>query len=687
MGVPTDRDGDDADKFVCTCAIACSEDAPNGDCPVCRENPADCTGKPAVENDLAVMYSPDEQIITLYYHSNWPEHEVERQDIWEAGEIIFVFHVSNVFYGEALPIHAFVGWNTKPDGSGRYYDDEDRIYLKEYGNFMPVELHLYAQWNVEPEPEPEVYHVVFDLNGGQEGHGPLDVLSEGAQGSTLVERDYTDAVLAWGDMVWCVRDGYQFTGWCRDKEGNGKIYLDEDIVLWEETTTLYAQWTPIVSPESVTLHRNLSKNDDCTVVWDEPYVPWPDEISGFEITEEQADRFLFWTTERDGGQILGSWGEIPADLYAQWTKAEDGRFITYFFDAPYWGPNVDYQTFDLSSETALRTPEELGFDREGFLGWSAEVYFTPETNPDEEIPEWFTQRDLDQYRENPSVQGIGLTARWATGGHILYDGNGNTEGSVPMDPAFHSIDEDVTLPFPADLKKDGGVLTSWNTAADGSGKGYFPGGRGPRLSEDLTLYAQYAALVEPDSCRVTYDANGLGGTAPADPTVYRYGEGAVVLSPDGLVQGPGREFLLWNTQPDGQGLDYLPGGTLRVAGDVTLYAIWGRTYTLTYDANAAEYTGELPAPKKYLQGITAPVAGYTLHRDGWLQLGWSTEPDGGIIYGSRYGNDIVPVTEDTTLYAVWVSPLRVRYETGLPADDPDQARLEALLPTDEESYR
>ncbi|MBC3939989.1 LPXTG cell wall anchor domain-containing protein, partial [Anaerotruncus massiliensis (ex Liu et al. 2021)] len=84
---------------------------------------------------------------------------------------------------------------------------------------------------------------------------------------------------------------------------------------------------------------------------------------------------------------------------------------------------------------------------------------------------------------------------------------------------------------------------------------------------------------------------------------------------------------------------------------------------------------------------TAPVAGYTLHRDGWLHLGWSTEPDGGIVYNSRYGKDMVPMTEDTTLYAVWVSPLRVRYETGLPEDDPDQARLEALLPTDEGSYR
>lgn len=144
-----------------------------------------------------------------------------------------------------------------------------------------------------------------------------------------------------------------------------------------------------------------------------------------------------------------------------------------------------------------------------------------------------------------------------------------------------------------------------------------------------------------------------------------------MLSPDGLVQGPGREFLLWNTQPDGQGLDYLPGGTLRVAGDVTLYAIWGRTYTLTYDANAAEYTGELPAPKKYLQGITAPVADNVLRGEGYFQDGWTTEPNGEIIYRKNdliHNTDTIPITEDTVLYARWCRPMEVRYDAGLPEE-------------------
>lgn len=72
------------------------------------------------------------------------------------------------------------------------------------------------------------------------------------------------------------------------QRGNGKIYLDEDIVLWEETTTLYAQWTPIVSPESVTLHRNLSKEDHYTVAWGKEEMPWPGANLDINISEEQA---------------------------------------------------------------------------------------------------------------------------------------------------------------------------------------------------------------------------------------------------------------------------------------------------------------------------------------------------------------------------------------------------------------
>ena len=33
-------------KPVCTCSARCNADAPDEDCPVCREDPADCMGTP-----------------------------------------------------------------------------------------------------------------------------------------------------------------------------------------------------------------------------------------------------------------------------------------------------------------------------------------------------------------------------------------------------------------------------------------------------------------------------------------------------------------------------------------------------------------------------------------------------------------------------------------------------------------
>lgn len=58
----------------------------------------------------------------------------------------------------------------------------------------------------------------------------------------------------------------------------------------------------------------------------------------------------------------------------------------------------------------------------------------------------------------------------------------------------HSETEEFVLPSDKDLLFDGYVLTGWNTEADGSGI-YYDVGDDFRLSEDLTLYAQFAKYV------------------------------------------------------------------------------------------------------------------------------------------------------------------------------------------------
>ena len=61
----------------------------------------------------------------------------------------------------------FSGWNTKEDGTGTYYENEQEVNYNTYvdGN----EINLYAQW-----VEDGKYKVVFNTNGGTGTMTPQD---------------------------------------------------------------------------------------------------------------------------------------------------------------------------------------------------------------------------------------------------------------------------------------------------------------------------------------------------------------------------------------------------------------------------------------------------------------------------------------------------------------------------------
>ena len=78
---------------------------------------------------------------------------------------------------------------------------------------------------------------------------------------------------------------------------------------------------------------------------------------------------------------------------------------------------------------------------------------------------------------------------------ITYDGNGNTEGSVPIDPNIYLEGESVTVAQkPQGFSKEGYVFDSWNTKSDGSGIDYNGGSTFIIGSESITLYAKWHVL-------------------------------------------------------------------------------------------------------------------------------------------------------------------------------------------------
>lgn len=241
---------------------------------------------------------------------------------------------------------------------------------------------------------------------------------------------------------------------------------------------------------------------------------------------------------------------------------------------------------------------------------------------------------------------------------VIYRGNGNTGGKVPVDDYYyHENEQAEILGNPRALVRAGYTFAKWNTAADGTGTSYAEGDQATIGKEDLVLYAQWT---KNPTYKVLYDGNGeTGGSGPIDGEEYEAGEAATVLSNDGGFVKLGHSFAGWNTEPDGTGTAYAAGETLTMAeADTTLYAQWTKnpTYSVIYDANGAD-SGYVPTDSgAYEEGAEVRVLGNIggLAKAGHTFAGWTMEADGS---GKSYqaGDKLTMGTAAVTLYAKWDS--------------------------------
>lgn len=106
---------------------------------------------------------------------------------------------------------------------------------------------------------------------------------------------------------------------------------------------------------------------------------------------------------------------------------------------------------------------------------------------------------------------------------VTYDGNGHTEGSVPIDTHDYTSDEYAVAAHPGTMKRDGAVFSHWMSSLTGGS--YAPGQRMfPTAS--LTLRAVWTPR-----CTIIYDTStGLcvNGDVPVDSTAYAIGDTATV---------------------------------------------------------------------------------------------------------------------------------------------------------------
>jgi len=101
---------------------------------------------------------------------------------------------------------------------------------------------------------------------------------------------------------------------------------------------------------------------------------------------------------------------------------------------------------------------------------------------------------------------------------VTYDGNGNTDGSVPIDNRVYQGNQLVTILSEGDLVKtqDGISLlfTGWNTAIDGSGTNQAEESTFTMGSTDVILFAQWSVIrgTGPAGGLIFYDAGAYYDT-------------------------------------------------------------------------------------------------------------------------------------------------------------------------------
>ena len=126
-----------------------------------------------------------------------------------------------------------------------------------------------------------------------------------------------------------------------------------------------------------------------------------------------------------------------------------------------------------------------------------------------------------------------------------------------------------------------------------------------------------------------------------------------------IAEGPIREgytFVEWNTAPNGEGVDFEPGGSITMFTSLTLYAIWSEnasddTYTLTYDVNANDIAVVAPNSFTCNKSDNKAIIGDAPYRDGYTFVEWNTSPNGDGM--ALEPGETITMFTSLTIYAIW----------------------------------
>ena len=323
------------------------------------------------------------------------------------------------------------------------------------------------------------------------------------------------------------------------------------------------------------------------------------------------DGYVFskWTTDVAGEHEydFATTVSAPITLYAQWTEAK-----TVTFDVQGGSEIAAQQVQTGKSAVRPENPERVGY---AFAGW----YTSADTSGSEYD---FTAAVNDD---------VTLYAKWTPN---MYAVTFDSQGGSAVDAQQVAYGGYATQP--ATPTRDGYTFVGWTTDAAGT----TPYGFGMPVTGGITLYAKW------DDAGATYhtvtihlnDGDDYSSDLPQDMTLF-VKEGETLTIPDSAPSRGGYRFA-GLTSDEQRKTDYDAGTA--VTADMTLYAKWVKTWTVTFDTAG----GSAVNSQTVDDGGVAVAPDPSPTRDDCRFTGWQYDGKS-YDFGSK-------VTGDITLTAQWV---------------------------------
>ncbi len=610
-------------------------------------------GEPAAS--IGTMYNSETSIdITIsdtkptregYIFKGWTDEEESTEVKYEPGET-YEFSDSKTLYA----VWENNNYTLTINPNGGEWNNSTEVAQITGNNGTVVDI---------PNPvAPIGYTVTFEGNGGEtskkeetsrkefvnweeEGEGTLNGTTYTfGEGSGTITAKYREGSI---ELPEAEREGYQFVGWyTEESEGTKRGNAGESYTPTEEET-LYAHWE--ANKYTIKFDGNGATSGNMSDL----EMTYGQEES-LPTNEYQKTGYTFkgWSEDKDATEaqyveganvnnLTTENGEIIT-LYAIWEK---NITIIYNANEGEGEPAASTGTMYNSATSVTITISDTKPTREGytFKGW---------TDEEESTEVKYNSGETYEFSDSKMLYAVWEANKYT----IRFDGNGATSGI--MSELEMTYGQEKSLPTNA-YQKTGYTFKGWNEDKEATEAQYAEGESVNNLTiengETITLYA----IWEANKYTIRFDGNGATGGNMSDLEMT-YGQEKNL--PTNTYQKTGYTFKGWSEDKDATEAQYAEGEnvnnlTIESGEIITLYAIWEKSITITYNAN--EGKGEPTASTGIMYNsetsVEITISDTKPTREGYTFKGWTDEEESTEV---KYNpGETYEFSDSKMLYAVW----------------------------------